>query len=101
MNRITTSILSSLLCLHGINARALEQDINGVYQIGTSAELAEFAALVNEGNTTVDAVLTSDIDFSANSEMIGVSDANPFRGTFDGGGHTITLGYHILQAKAP
>ena len=94
MNRITTSILTSLLCLCGINVWALEQDNNGVYQIGTSAELAEFATLVNEGNTGINAVLTSDIDFSANTEMIGVSDANPFRGTFDGNGHTITLGYN-------
>ena len=85
--------LFTLVSLMGTKVWALDQK-DGVYQIGTSAELAEFAALVNEGNTTVNAVLTSDIDFSANSEMIGVSDANPFRGTFDGGGHTITLGYN-------
>ena len=47
-----------------MNAFAIEQ-ADGVYQIGTAAELAEFAALVNGGNTDINAVLTSDIDFSA------------------------------------
>ena len=82
----------------GMNASAIEE-IDGVYQIGTAAELAEFAELVNNGNIDIDGVLTSDIDFSANTEMIGTGNGNgaavnPFRGTFDGQGHTITLGYN-------
>ena len=89
--------LFTLVSMMGTNAWALDQK-DGAYQIGTAAELAEFAALVNEGNTGINAVLTSDIDFSANTEMIGVSDVNPFQGTFDGGGHTITLGYNTTAA---
>ena len=78
----------------GGNAWALEQDSNGVYQIGTAQDLAEFANLVNSARQYgINAVLTADIDFTANSEMIGV-EGKPYNGTFDGQGHKVTIAYN-------
>lgn len=63
------------------------------YQIGTAQELADFANLVNTGASRhTDAVLTADIDFRGYDVSIGTS-SRRFNGTFDGAGHTITVGY--------
>ena len=68
--------------------------VEGVYQIGTSSQLASFATLVNTGENTVNAVLTADIDLSqvisdAAWTSIGNNDI-PYKGTFDGQGYTIS-----------
>lgn len=54
--------------------------------------LAEFRDFINEGNSFEDGTftLTEDIDLSGEEWIpIGTED-NPFTGTFDGGGHTIS-----------
>ena len=67
----------------------------GVYQLATAEQLAWFANAVNEGNTSIKAVLTADIQLNADGSTanewtpIGTS-SNPFTGTFDGAGHTIS-----------
>ena len=86
---------------------------NGIYQIGNRAELYWFAGLVNgsldgvEQNTAANAVLTADIiinenvldangNLTENTENlliwipIGDNSSNPFSGTFDGQGHTVS-----------
>ena len=74
----------------GIHASAIEQT-DGLYQLSSPAELAEFATLVNEGNNAANAVLTADIDLSGMEfPMIG-TDANMYSGTFDGQYHTVTI----------
>ena len=73
----------------GSAAWALTQ-VGGVYQIGTAQELAEFAALVNGGERMANAVITADIDYSGQTEMIG-TEKNRFFGTLDGQGHTVTI----------
>ena len=67
------------------------------YQISTADELFWFASLVNgtlegvEQNTAACAVLTANIDLSGQTwTPIGTSTSNYFKGTFDGGGHTIS-----------
>ena len=66
------------------------EQVDGVYQIGSAEELFWFAAHVNEGNTSVSAVLTADIDLqSASWTAIGTSE-NKFAGSFDGRGHKVT-----------
>lgn len=67
------------------------------YQISTADELFWFASLVNgtlegvEQNTAACAVLTADINLSGQTwTPIGTSTSNYFKGTFDGGGHTIS-----------
>lgn len=58
-----------------------KQDANGVYQIGTAAELAWFAA--NGSNAS--AKLTADIELAG----YDWTPLNKFYGTFDGCGHTV------------
>ena len=86
-------ILIALLLWTGINA--IERS-NGVYQIGTSADLLEFAQIVNAGAYDASAVLTADIDYSSQQTTISDgttpgSQKKAYQGVFDGNGHTITL----------
>lgn len=67
-------------------------EVDGVYHITSSAELAGIAQLVNNGNSlqgkTV--VLENDLDLgNRNWTPIGLSNDKSFKGTFDGGNHTI------------
>ena len=81
--------LTALLSVASTAAWALSE-VNGVYQIGTAADLEEFAALVNDGSVYASAVLTADIDRGIDGTMIGTS-TNKYQGTFDGKGHTIKI----------
>ena len=58
--------------------------------IGTVAEWNAFAARVNGGETTLDGLLTADLDFGGETFTIVGTSTHPFCGTFDGAGHTIT-----------
>ncbi len=85
--------------------RALEP-VNGEYQIYTADDLKEFAVIVNGTDSTpadsdADARLMNDIDLTSvcgenidgdpvSWTPIGTSSSNPYRGTFDGNGHTIS-----------
>lgn len=86
------SVAVSALSLSG--AKAIDE-VDGVYQIGTAADLTEFNALVTAGNDTANAVLTADIDMSG-VETTPIGKAAPaeegvhYRGTFDGQGHRIS-----------
>ena len=59
--------------------------VDGVYQIGTADQLLWFAKQVNDGQKSLSALLTADIDLSGKTwtPMSG------FAGTFDGGNKTI------------
>ena len=67
----------------------------GVYQIGTAAELLWFADAVNSGTNTISGKLTADIRLNTPGSTankwtpIGTQE-NPFKGTFDGDGHTVS-----------
>ena len=68
--------------------------------IATAEDLNDFAQLVENG-TEVNGVLTADINLSESEYpnlMIG-TEANPFKGTFDGQGHTITYNYEEVTDK--
>ena len=71
----------------GMKMTAIEQT-NGVYQIGSVADLNDFANLVNGGNNGANAVLTADID-NYSGPMIGSAEIM-YSGTFDGQYHKIT-----------
>lgn len=82
---ITLSILSAY------SAFAITPDANGVYEISTPRQLEEFAEIVNNGNTTANAILTSDIDMTGVSHTaIGNSKERAYTGTFNGRFHTIS-----------
>ncbi|MBO4589460.1 MAG: hypothetical protein J5698_00610 [Bacteroidaceae bacterium] len=68
------------------NYAALE---DGFYQIGTTAELIWFSALVNRVNSEANAELIADIDLTGVTwEPIG-TDGSKYHGTFDGQFHRI------------
>ncbi len=71
------------------------QQVDGVYQIGTGAQLAWFAQHVNQGEK-ISAQLTADLQLNAPEEApvhlwtpIG-TEAKPFAGSFNGAGFTIS-----------
>ena len=87
-------VMTMILSLCAMPAGAALADTPDL-EIGSLAELQEFAAAVDNGETyegkTV--VLTADIDASGTTwNPIGEkADNKSFRGTFDGSGHTVTL----------
>lgn len=87
--RILLSAFALALCVSA--ARAIEQDGDGVYQIASAGDLDEFATLVNGGTTSACATVTADITANSGFTPIGTSTSICYTGTFDGGGHTITL----------
>ena len=58
--------------------------------IASAADWSSFAARVTAGEGTLDATMTADVTLSALSPCVG-SESNPFMGTFDGDGHTLTV----------
>lgn len=72
------------------------QDENGVYQIGTAAELAWFADAVNKGDTTISGKLTANINlngkaWTAFGKYNYKDEANSgFAGTLDGDRHIVS-----------
>lgn len=67
------------------------QQKDGVYQIGTPAELAWFAEKAAQDSTDLKAVLTADLDLNNNvwTGIGGQTADTGFAGTLDGAGHTI------------
>jgi len=69
-------------------------ECNSDLTITTAADLKNFATNVNNGNNYADKLITlaNDIDLSGYTDWtpIGTSEERSFKGTFDGGGHTIT-----------
>lgn len=63
---------------------------NGVYQIGTAAELAWFADAVNKGNTTISGKLTANINLNGKTWTAIGTDSNKFAGTLDGDNYTVS-----------
>ena len=70
----------------------LEADAEGFFSIGTANDLHWFAEMVAKVNQSAKAKLTADIDYTAFKQgFIGVSEGTPFRGVFDGQGHTLKI----------
>ncbi len=68
---------------------------NGYYELSTKQQLNWFSEYVNRVNNTVNGKLTADIDFSEQQTMIGNAEdsGHGYKGTFDGQGHKVTVGY--------
>ncbi len=76
---------------------SITQDSDGYYQIGTAADLFEFAELVSHQGIPADAnaKLTADIDYTAYPRStIGRHTDIEWAGTFDGQGHKIKIALH-------
>ena len=64
---------------------------NGSYTVTSADGLINVAELVNGGKTDINITLTVDIDLTGKDwTPIGTDYDNSYKGTFDGGGHTIT-----------
>jgi hypothetical protein len=72
--------------------------VGDVYQIGDAAALTAFAAKVADGEYSANAKLTANITLTADWDPVGTLE-NPYTGTFDGDGHTIS-GLHINSDAA-
>ena len=83
---------ATLLCL---GARALEQDTDGYYMLGSVKDWQDFAALVDT-NPAANAKMTADIDLGDDQTQIGSDNGTivDFEGIFDGQGHTLTIKYN-------
>ena len=102
------ALMPQMVFADEITPETPQTDTDGVYQIGTAEELYGFAQLVNNGNTSASAVLTADITVNSNllnslNEDGTVQDgatvtswtpigntSNPYTGSFDGQGHTVS-----------
>ena len=69
---------------------SLKQDADGYYEIGSVKDWQNFAKLV-EKTPNVNARMTVNIDLGEDQTMIGNTSSTPYRGTFDGQGHTLTV----------
>ena len=85
-----TCIMAFMMAV-SMSAYALEK-VNGVYQIGTAEDFAEFAALVNGGEKRANAILTADIDLGTDIDTYKLYNGE-YLGTFDGAGYTITINF--------
>ena len=62
------------------------------YEIASKADWQAFCALVNGGQTTLNAKLTQDVDLGTDIAMVGTA-KKPYAGTFDGQGHTLKFNW--------
>lgn len=74
----------------GTAKTAPTHDKNGVYQIGTAAELAWFADAVNKDGTTISGKLTANINLNGKTWTAIGTDSNKFAGTLDGDNYTVS-----------
>ena len=80
---------------------AVQQDENGFYLIGNSEQMYWLYLKVQESDAELKVLLTDDIDLKHGIDpdlMIGTEN-KPFRGIFDGAGHTITYNYASVPEK--
>ena len=67
------------------------QDESGVYGIASEKQLQWFAAKVNGGDTAISGKLTANIDLTSVESWTPIGSLKqPFTGSFDGDGHSIT-----------
>ena len=88
----------------------LRQDEDGYYLIGSVTDWRRFAAIVKT-TSTANAKMIRDVDLGDDQTKIGDDIAytnpstpnasNPYKGTFDGQGHTLTVNYTTETGKFP
>ena len=68
--------------------------VDNEMRIVSKADWQTFANQMEAGNTSINATMTADVDLQ--TDVIKVGNANhPFTGTFDGGGHTLSMNWDI------
>ena len=75
--------------------------VKDFFSIKSVEDWDAFAQIVNNGNTATNAVLEADVDISSSTSKVG-TESNPYRGTFNGCGHTLKVGYNTdVKFTAP
>ena len=94
-NKTTVNIVNS----YATKEYGLASDYSGYVIIGSAADWDTFVSKVEaaKGNSDVNAVLNADITVN---KMVG-SDSSPYRGIFDGNGHTLNVNISNSNAAAP
>ena len=77
----------------------LQQDAEGYYLLGSVQDWKDFAALV-QTKPAAKARMTADIDLGTEITMIAEDLDHPYKGTFDGQGHTLTLSLSVSGETA-
>ena len=72
--------------------KSVDVTVTGTFDIATAADWKEFCALVNGGQTTLNAKLTQDVDLGTDIAKVGTAN-KPYAGTFDGQGHTLKFNW--------
>ena len=72
--------------------KSVDVTVTGTFPIATAADWKEFCALVNGGQTTLNAKLTQDVDLGTDIAMVGTA-KKPYAGTFDGQNHVLTVNW--------
>ena len=72
-----------------LDATYMTANADGIFEIGTPAQLKWFAVYVNQVNPAVDAILTANIDLSS-IEWTPIGKGVYYGGTFDGQGFTVS-----------
>ena len=68
------------------------------YEIASKADWKAFCALVEDGQTAVDAKMTKDVNLETDITMVGTTN-NLYGGTFDGQNHTLTVNWDAGSAN--
>ena len=69
-----------------------QYDRQGRFVLRSADGWKTFAQLVNGGQTRLGAIMAADIDLGTEMlTMVGNTEGNPYQGTFDGNGHTLTF----------
>ena len=68
------------------------------YEIASKADWQAFCALVEDGQTAVDAKMTKDVNLETDITMAGTAN-KPYAGTFDGQNHTLTVNWDAGSAN--
>ena len=74
-----------------VDGKYSNTDEEGYLYISTAEQFKSFADRINSGETSINAKLNADIDFTGYNMSIGNSNQNTYKGTLDGQGHKITI----------
>ena len=71
----------------------------GLITIGSTADWEIFAKEVNNGNTSLSAIMVADVQLGSSATLVGNSD-HRYSGAFDGNGHTLTVDINLDENYA-
>ena len=90
--RPSSFILATALAVFAVSAVA------ETVEIRSAADWDNFATRVNNGETSLDAVLVRNVTLSPSSPRCGTSPSRYFGGEFDGNGKTLTVNWTVSNA---